>query len=101
MFSRDYYLQGNIVTTDLNLEKASLRLSAVEDFEAEKNPEVKFLLTLWCHGKYDFRCIFNRLGDAQRAFHELSPHATFGAIKRVFGSDFDKYEKLWYNIGKS
>ena len=93
MFSRDYYLQGMMVTTDLSDNKASLRLSVVKEYCDNAETTVGFLLTLWCYGMYDFSCMFGRFGDAQQAFGRLAPHAKIEEIKQIFGSDLDKYQK--------
>lgn len=90
MFSRDYYLQGMIVTTDLSENKASLRLSAVKEYYNNNEVNKGFLLTLWCYGEYDFSCMFGRFGDAQQAFGRLAPHAKIEEMKQIFGSDLDK-----------
>ena len=44
MFSRDYYLQGMIVTTDLSDSKASLRLSAVKEYYNDSEVNKGFLI---------------------------------------------------------
>lgn len=97
MFSRDYYLQGMIVTTDLSENKASLRLSVVKECYNDSEVNKGFLLTLWCYGEYDFSCMFSKFGDAQQAFGRLAPHAKIEEIKYIFGSDLEKYQKLCYN----
>ena len=94
MFSRDYYLQGMIVTTDLSDSKASLRLSAVKESYNDSEVNKGFLLTLWCYGEYDFSCMFGRLGDAQQAFGRLAPHAKIEEIKQIFGETIDNHEKV-------
>jgi hypothetical protein len=88
MFSRDYYLQGMIVTTDLSENKASLRLSAVKEYYNDSEVNKGFLLTLWCYGEYDFSCIFSKFGDAQQAFGRLAPHAKIEEIKQIFGENY-------------
>lgn len=88
MFSRDYYLQGMIVTTDLSENKASLRLSAVKEYYNDSEVNKCFLLTLWCYGEYDFSCIFSKFGDAQQAFGRLAPHAKIEEIKQIFGENY-------------
>lgn len=88
MFSRDYYLQGMIVTTDLSENKASLRLSAVKEYYNNNEVNKGFLLTLWCYGEYDFSCMFGRFGDAQQAFGRLAPHAKIEEIKQIFGENY-------------
>ena len=88
MFSRDYYLQGMIVTTDLSENKASLRLSAVKEYYNDSEVNKGFLLTLWCYGEYDFSCMFSKFGDAQQAFGRLAPHAKIEEIKQIFGENY-------------
>lgn len=88
MFSRDYYLQGMIVTTDLSDSKASLRLSAVKEYYNDSEVNKGFLLTLWCYGEYDFSCMFSKFGDAQQAFGRLAPHAKIEEIKQIFGENY-------------
>lgn len=88
MFSRDYYLQGMIVTTDLSDSKASLRLSAVKEYYNDSEVNKGFLLTLWCYGEYDFSCMFSKFGDAQQAFGRLLPHAKIEDIKQIFGENY-------------
>ena len=88
MFSRDYYLQGNIVTTDLSDSKASLRLSVVKEYYNDSEVNKGFLLTLWCYGEYDFSCMFSKFGDAQQAFGRLAPHAKIEEIKQIFGENY-------------
>lgn len=88
MFSRDYYLQGMIVTTDLSDSKASLRLSAVKEYYNDSEVNKGFLLTLWCYGEYDFSCMFSKFGDAQQAFGRLAPHAKIEEVKQIFGENY-------------
>lgn len=88
MFSRDYYLQGMIVTTDLSENKASIRLSAVKEYYNDSEVNKGFLLTLWCYGEYDFSCMFSKFGDAQQAFGRLAPHAKIEDIKQIFGENY-------------
>lgn len=88
MFSRDYYLQGMMVTTDLSDSKASLRLSAVKEYYNNNEVNKGFLLTLWCYGEYDFSCMFSKFGDAQQAFGRLAPHAKIEEIKQIFGENY-------------
>lgn len=88
MFSRDYYLQGMIVTTDLSDSKASLRLSTVKEYYNDSEVNKGFLLTLWCYGEYDFSCMFSKFGDAQQAFGRLAPHAKIEEIKQIFGENY-------------
>lgn len=88
MFSRDYYLQGMIVTTDLSDSKASLRLSAVKEYYNDSEVNKGFLLTLWCYGEYDFSCMFSKFGDAQQAFGRLALHAKIEEIKQIFGENY-------------
>lgn len=88
MYSRDYYLQGMIVTTDLSDSKASLRLSAVKEYYNDSEVNKGFLLTLWCYGEYDFSCMFSKFGDAQQAFGRLAPHAKIEEIKQIFGENY-------------
>lgn len=88
MFSRDYYLQGMIVTTDLSDSKASLRLSAVKEYYNDSEVNKGFLLTLWCYGEYDFSCMFSKFGNAQQAFGRLAPHAKIEEIKQIFGENY-------------
>lgn len=88
MFSRDYYLQGMIVTTDLSENKASLRLSVVKESYNDGEVNKGFLLTLWCYGEYDFSYMFSRFGDAQQAFGRLAPHAKIEEIKQIFGENY-------------
>ena len=88
MFSRDYYLQGVIVTTDLSENKASLRLSAVKERYNDSEINKGFLLTLWCYGEYSFSQTFGRFGDAQQAFGRLAPHAKIEEIKQIFGENY-------------
>lgn len=88
MFSRDYYLQGMIVTTDLSENKASLRLSVVKEYYNDSEVNKGFLLTLWCYGEYDFSCMFSKFGDAQQAFGRLAPYAKIEEIKQIFGENY-------------
>lgn len=88
MFSRDYYLQGMIVTTDLSENKASLRLSVVKEYYNDSEANKGFLLTLWCYGEYSFSKTFGRFGDAQQAFGRLAPHAKIEEINQIFGENY-------------